>query len=548
MALISAVVAALTAQPAIAAKRVTVPDPARTYVVARAAELSGEHSRSAALLAQLAEAEADNKSLSRRAASQAISAGEMQLAIRLGRQMPPASATTDVRLLLAADELLHGRADRALTYIESKGEDGDLNFLAPYVRAWAAADRKNVADALTTLEQVPLNSLLGGYVAEQRAYILQKFRMNQDADSYAQRAIAQASRRDIQVRLALADGFMASGDKARALAMLDLPTAEAAAAKARINAGQRLGFAVDNGAKAFGAMLLGLALDLNRTNSNSLPIRLVQVARYANPGDSSAAIILGAMLQAQDRAADAMAAFRSIRPDDLLIAQARDAEARSLTQAKRYDAALALARAAIAAPGAGSTDFSRLGDIYSAMDKNADAAAAYQRALDLAGPQATDRWTLLLLKASSLEAADRWPEAKRDLEAALKLAPDQPLILNFLGYAKLERGEDLDSAEAMIRKASQLAPDDASITDSLGWAQYKRGKTTEAIDTLQRAAVADPAQAEIREHLGDALYEAGRKFEARFAWEAALVTADEEVVGRIKSKLEAGLNKSNGAP
>ena len=92
---------------------------------------------------------------------------------------------------------------------------------------------------------------------------------------------------------------------------------------------------------------------------------------------------------------------------------------------------------------------------------------------------------------------------------ALEIAPDQPLILNFLGYAKLERGEDLDAAEAMIRKASELAPDDASITDSLGWAQFKRGKVDEAIETLQRAATKDPAQAEIHEHLGDALFTLG---------------------------------------
>jgi len=232
----------------------------------------------------------------------------------------------------------------------------------------------------------------------------------------------------------------------------------------------------------------------------------------------------------------------------LLASQARDAEARALTQEKKYDSALALARAAIAAPGANSADYSRLGDVYSAMKHHEDAAAAYSRALDLAGEQASDRWTLLLLKASGLEAANRWPEAKRDLDAALKLAPDQPLILNFLGYAKLERGEDLDNAEAMIRKASELAPDDASITDSLGWAQYKRGRTAEAIETLQRAAVADPSQAEIREHLGDALFDAGRRFEARFAWEAALVTADAETVLRVKSKLESGLNKANKAP
>ena len=538
----------LSSDPATAAKRPTIEYPERTYVAARAAEFSGDHARSAALLAQLADADTGNKSLNRRAASQAISAGAMTLALRLGRAMPADSLTTDVRLLLAADELLKGRTERAQAYLAGTTEDGDLSFIAPYVQAWGAADKRNLADALTTLEQIPVNSLLGSYASEQRAYVMLKFRMAEDAEPYARRAIAQAARRELQVRLALADGFLAAGNRALALSMLDSPVAELTAARARIAAGISLGLAVDSGAKAYSAMLLGLALDLNRINASSLPIRLVQVARYANPGEGSASIVLGAMLQSSGRTEEALAAFRTVKPGDLLSSQARDAEARALSEEKRWDAALAVARSALAGPNISSADYSRLGDVYSSMQAYGDAADAYGRALALTDEKATDRWTLLLLKASSLEAADRWPEAKRDLETALTLAPDQPLILNFLGYAKLERGEDLDDAEAMIRKASQLAPDDASITDSLGWAQYKRGRIDEAIETLQRAAVADPSQAEIREHLGDALYDAGRKYEARFAWEAALVTAEEDVVARLKSKLEVGLTKANKAP
>ncbi len=68
----------------------------------------------------------------------------------------------------------------------------------------------------------------------------------------------------------------------------------------------------------------------------------------------------------------------------------------------------------------------------------------------------TELWPLLLLRANALEQGKRWPEAKQALEQALVIAPEQPLLLNFLGYAKLERGEDLDSSEAMIRKASAL--------------------------------------------------------------------------------------------
>ena len=153
-----------------------------------------------------------------------------------------------------------------------------------------------------------------------------------------------------------------------------------------------------------------------------------------------------------------------------------------------------------------------------------------------------------MLEANAYQQANRWPDAKAALQQALLLEPQQPLLLNFLGYAKLERGEDLDAAEAMIRKASELAPDDASITDSLGWALFKRGKVDEAIHTLARAAEKDPDQAEIQEHLGDALYSSGRRFEARFAWHAALVTAEDNIAARVKAKLTSGLTTANAAP
>jgi Flp pilus assembly protein TadD len=203
----------------------------------------------------------------------------------------------------------------------------------------------------------------------------------------------------------------------------------------------------------------------------------------------------------------------------------------------------------VSADGAGVSDYARLGDVLANMKRHEEAAAAYARAFQfVAQGSPEERWPLLLLQASALEEANRWSETRQLLGQALSLAPDEPLILNFLGYAKLERGEDLDTAEAMIRKASALAPDDASITDSLGWAVYKRGRTKEAIEILTRAAKSDPTQAEIHEHLGDALYKAGNKFEARYAWSAALVTAEDEVASRLKAKIESGLTPTTAAP
>ena len=117
-----------------------------------------------------------------------------------------------------------------------------------------------------------------------------------------------------------------------------------------------------------------------------------------------------------------------------------------------------------------------------------------------------------------------------------------------MGYGQLERGENMDSAEAMIRKASELAPDDASITNSLGWAEFKRGQGRRHRNSPESSPRRMRAQAEIQEHLGDALYRSGRRFEARFAWNAALVTAEEDIAARVKAKLYSGLTPGNAAP
>jgi tetratricopeptide (TPR) repeat protein len=260
--------------------------------------------------------------------------------------------------------------------------------------------------------------------------------------------------------------------------------------------------------------------------------------------------LLALLLDNSDRSDEALTLLTTVPDDDPLISQVRDVQARILTNGKKYNEAYAIAGAAVRQPGASLNDFSRLGDVLEAMDRHNEAAEAFGRAIAIANAtgQKDDLWSLLLLQANAYQQAGRWPEAKAVLQQALTIAPQQPLLLNFLGYAKLERGEDMDASEAMIRKASELAPDDASITDSLGWAQFKRGKLVEAIDTLQKAAEKDPDQAEIQEHLGDALYKSGRRYEARFAWQAALVTAEDKVETRVKQKLASGLTPANAAP
>ena len=322
------------------------------------------------------------------------------------------------------------------------------------------------------------------------------------------------------------------------------------AARQRILSGKKSGKAIDSLPEAFSEVLTAFAADLTRLQRSAPPIGLVQVARYADPQNSSATALLALLLAGQDRSDEALALLRTVPVTDGLISQIRDVQVRILTDDKRLNEAWQVATSAASAPDADASDFSRLGDVLQSMKRHNDAADAYGRAIAFARAQnlKSELWTLLLLRASALEDGNRWPEARAALQQGLALAPDQPLLLNFMGYGQLERGENMDSAEAMIRKASELAPDDASITDSLGWAEFKRGKVSEAIGTLQKAAEKDPDQAEIQEHLGDALYRSGRRYEARFAWNAALVTAEDEIAARVKAKLATGLTPANAAP
>ena len=519
-----------------------------TYVTARAADALGDPARAAQLFANLSRDRPEDMTIRRRAIVGAISAGDMKLALELGRGMPISQTPLDLRLLMVADELHAGRHKQAVDILRTRQGIIDSSFMAPFVEAWALADRRNSRAPEALAEVVP-GSALAMQLNEQRALLYLKLKQPKEATSFAKIAAAEAGGRADRLRLALADGFLAAGDRAQALEILEGEGPALAEGRARISAGKPTGQAIDSGAKAFGELLIGMSLALGRLQDKGLPIAFAQVARYANPRNSAGAILLAVLLEDDGRPTDALDILHAIDPSDPFAEQAQDAEVRMLVDSKRHQEAFRRA-AEIVALKPGPDAYARLGVVQIEMKDYAGAADSYARAIHLAGntPSSDEPWMLRLYRASALEESGKWEEAKAELALALKERPDNPLLLNFLGYGKLERGEDLDAAEAMVRKASALRPDDASITDSLGWAEFKRGRLGQAIATLERAAAADPSQAEIQEHLGDALYSAGRRYEARFAWRAALVNADGDDRLRIQAKIDSGLTPATAAP
>ena len=522
--------------------------PLSTYVEARAAEMNGDEARSARLFAAMAAADPGDRTIARRAIATAIQSGQAELAVSLARNIPADELPVDARLMLAADSLRRGKARQAVADLEKGATSTEVDLFAPLVMAWEQTARGK-ADGPASLSSLPAGSPLAPIAEEQRAAMLFTLGKADEALPVAQKVLLQNGGRNTRLRLAYADSLVRLKRPEQALAMLQGDDEGLSAARVRLAEGRPLGTAIETPAAGYAEMLIALAVDLGRDDNKALPIALTQVARHAHPGNSEAVILLALLLDGDGRSDDALALLGSVAPDDLLAGEALDVETRLLGDKGDFDGALRRARAAVVSPVAGPEDFARLGNVLGDMDRHVEAAAAYREAIARTKQGANPSlWTLYLLRAASLEQADRWAEAKTELDTALKLEPDNPLLLNFLGYGKLERGEDLDAAEAMIRKASALRPDDASITDSLGWALYKRGRLPEAIATLSRAAAGDAAQSEIHEHLGDALYASGRRIEARFSWQAALITAEDKAKTRIERKLEAGLTIATAAP
>ncbi|MEL7543455.1 MAG: tetratricopeptide repeat protein [Pseudomonadota bacterium] len=185
-----------------------------------------------------------------------------------------------------------------------------------------------------------------------------------------------------------------------------------------------------------------------------------------------------------------------------------------------------------------------LGTVQRGHKKFEQAAETYSRAIALIDRPKQRHWRYFYSRGVSYERMKDWPRAEADLKRALELNPDEPLILNYLGYSWVDQNLFLDEALAMIRKAVKIKPDDGYFVDSLGWAYYRQGKYEEATKYLERAVELRPEDPTINDHLGDAYWHVGRLTEARFQWRQALSFEPEKKdAAIIRRKLERGLEK-----
>jgi Flp pilus assembly protein TadD len=183
-----------------------------------------------------------------------------------------------------------------------------------------------------------------------------------------------------------------------------------------------------------------------------------------------------------------------------------------------------------------------LGNILRGHKKFSECADVYSKAVaTLAHPEKAN-WVVFYFRGICYERSKQWPKAEADLKKALELFPEQPHVLNYLGYSWIDQGVNLDEGMAMIKRAVQQRPDDGYIVDSLGWAYYRLSNYGEAVKNLERAIELKPEDPTINDHLGDAYWRVGRVLEAKFQWAHARdLKPDPEELPKIEQKLQSGL-------
>jgi tetratricopeptide (TPR) repeat protein len=177
-------------------------------------------------------------------------------------------------------------------------------------------------------------------------------------------------------------------------------------------------------------------------------------------------------------------------------------------------------------------------------------ADSYGKAVDLIAQPTKANWTIYYFRGICFERDKQWAKAEADFKRALELFPDQPHVLNYLGYSWVDQGIHLDEGMGMIKRSVEQRPDDGYIVDSLGWAYYRIGNYDEAVKNLERAVELKPVDPTINDHLGDVYWKVDRMLEAKFQWSHARdLKPEQDDLVKIEQKLKIGLQdeKSNSA-
>jgi tetratricopeptide (TPR) repeat protein len=507
------------------------------YLAGRFALSEGDSTTAANDLLKAAAQSPNDPELTLQAFIACLSAGRPE-AIALARQLPDSQVA---QLVLADVDVKAGRWAAAEQRFRALPRQGLTQLLQPLLVAWAQQGDGRTDTALSTLRPYVENPRFRTIFALHAAMIADLGGRNDEAGRLYRSTETDLAQPNLRMAQILASWDARSSQPAEAQRILGslpavapdlaitLPGLMASVTKRPVPR------ASDGIAEAY----FTFAALLQSQDANDFALVMLRLALDLRP-DFAAARLLAADIQQSDHHPQiALRTLNEVPASDPVIAIVQLRRAALVDRLGRSDDAMRdLERLAQQYPDSPLPDAQR-GDILRSKQRFPDAAAAYDRAIARVSHPAAQDWVLFYDRGVAEERSHSWLKAEADFHRALELSPDQPYVLNYLGYSWADMGHHLNQARQMIQRAAEKRPNDGAITDSLGWVMYRQGDAKEAVTTLERAVELEPEDSTINAHLGDAYLAAGRKVEAQYQWRRALTlnpTPDDA------AKLEAKLN------
>ena len=518
------------------------------YLSARLAASDHNMSDAARLYNQSLAADPGNADILGRAFLYSAASGDVGAAAKLAQRL----VTTEpdnraARLALAVEALKNADYAGARAQISQSAKGPFTGLTLVLLDAWGASGMGDLKAADADLAQVVKQGGTQTLTDFHRAMIHDLGGDNDVADAAYKAAIASGG---ASPRIANAYGrfLERAGRVAEARAYYTKLQGDSALAPiaadgfARIEKGQKPERLAASAAAGAAEALFGIAASLNDENSADIAILYLRLALFLQPDMDLAKIVLADRFEALNKLEDAIAVYNTLGKDSPYRMAASVQIALDETRLDRNDEAIAQLRALTATTPNDPTAWTALGDAYRNEEKFPEAAEAYNHAVTLLGGDKASAWPLYYARAIAEERSHRWDAAEGDLKHALQLSPDQPQVLNYLGYSWVDRGRNLPEALAMLEKARSLSPFDGYVVDSVGWAYYRLGRYQDAVKTLENAILLVPGDSTVNDHLGDAYWKIGRKLDAHFQWSHALAFGPEPAEkAELEKKLETGV-------
>lgn len=534
--------AVLTTSPAISDSL------AGSYLAARQATFNSDFSASARYHTQTLDQDPTNLAILENAMVSHIGLLAFEDALPIARLMDKRGLNNQIAsIVLTVDQVERGDYDAVLSDAEAGREIGPL--VDGLMQGWAHMGLGQMSLALSDFDDVAAQPGLMGFALYHKALALALAGDMEGADAIFSSEGADQMQRTRRGALAHVEILSQLDRNQDAIALIDETFGQTldiglTKLRAELAAGKELEFsfltsAADGVAEVF--YTVGIALDGEASDGYTLIYS--RMAEYLRPDHIEALLFSAGLLESLGQYDLATKTYDRVPRESDAFHAAELGRADALRSADKTEAAIEVLYQLAESHGQVPDVHVAIGDLERYLKNYEKASVAYTRALDIYGEPAPYNWFVYYTRGIAYERLDDWPNAEADFRQALELNPNQPQVLNYLGYSMVEKQINLDEALDMIERAVAARPDSGFIIDSLGWVLFRMGKFEEAVGHLERAAELEAVDPIVNDHLGDSYWSVGRKIEAIFQWNRALsFEPTEEDAARIRRKLEVGLD------